>query len=185
MTQRTWHGTLSPKHISIVSKFVLLERQLELSKTIEQILQEQCYSDRVLDQSIVGQLVFSRLLFYLIQCLAYHPFLFRGHLPDWAQLPMAFRAQIKYISRDSVIDMVKLLLVAKERGYILASWFSAYCVAVTGTILLLYASVKGAEHKSLHEQYQQCESYLEWLSRYWETSSDLVMTYLFRVSKRN
>ncbi|KAL2846380.1 fungal-specific transcription factor domain-containing protein [Aspergillus pseudoustus] len=169
-----WHP--QSQHSALVPRMMQLEAQLGTSEPLEDVLRARCYEPGIVDQSISGPLVFSRLLFYLCQCLAWHPFLLREQM-FVAQIlpPKLFWNQVKEMSLNASNDMLDLIHRAKQAGCMLISSFSGYCATVAATIQALhYSSRTPREDVCSETWYQHCSHHLRWLSGYWQNSVTMV-----------
>jgi hypothetical protein len=165
------------EHANLVSDLMFLETQIQLNKPIEVAFKESCELEGFLNQHAASALVSSRLIFYLCQCLVFHPFLLRELTSSTdIHVPKAFWSHAKETSRSASNDMIDLTDRANEAGYMVVTSFSGYCLTVAATIQALQATVEIAEGASPSlVRYQHCLATLESsLCKYWGSSKIMV-----------
>ncbi|KAL5381303.1 hypothetical protein DPSP01_007294 [Paraphaeosphaeria sporulosa] len=128
------------KYSSIHSSLLQIESELGLSESlVEKITNHFTSSDGTIDQHRAAPLVLSHALFYLCQCLLYHPFLLRQRLVRLGQRsPQSFLAQIFHSCRAAATSLSKLMDEVKSLCCETLSTshdpFYGYCTMVAGTI---------------------------------------------------
>lgn len=176
-----WHP--KSRHATLVSDLMFLETQIKLNEPIEVAFKEFRQSDGLTKQHAASALVSSRLLFYLCQCLVFHPFLLREFMaPAHSHAPKTFWSHAKETSRSASDDMVDLVHRANEAGCILVTSFSGYCLTVAATIQALQATVEipdGASPSLV--RFQQCLVTLESLCKYWSSATVMVGHHISRI----
>ncbi|KAF2114275.1 fungal-specific transcription factor domain-containing protein [Lophiotrema nucula] len=132
------------KYSSIHSSLLHVESELGLNETLSaKIAHRFLNADGTVDQHRAAPLVLSHALFFLCQCLLYHPFLLRQRLTRIGQrTPQSFLAQSFHACRSAATSLSRLMDDVKSLGCeTLSSYydpFYGYCTMVAGTIHSMY-----------------------------------------------
>lgn len=166
------------KYFAIHSALLQLESELGLNDSLsEKIARNYMSADGVVDQHRAAPLVLAHALFFLCQCLLYHPFLLKRRLAHLGQrTPQSFLTQTfnscraAATSLSSLMDDVKSLCCETLTTFY--DPFYGYCTMVAGTIhsMFLQASdpmIVEAARISFNSSLQN----LNESAYYWKSSS--------------
>lgn len=132
------------KYSSIHSAILQHESELGLNEPLSTKVARICLADDgSIDQHKAAPLAFSRALFYLCQCLLYHPFLLKRRLAHVGQrTPQSFLAQSFIACRMAASSLSRLMDDVKSLccGTLTTSYdpFYGYCNMIAGVIHALF-----------------------------------------------
>ncbi|KAF2635184.1 hypothetical protein P280DRAFT_473935 [Massarina eburnea CBS 473.64] len=166
------------KHSSIHSSLLQIESELGLSEPLSQKILEHCMASDgsgTIDQHRAAPLVLAHALFFLCQCLLYHPFLLRQRLARLGhRTPQSFLAQTFHSCRTAAGALSRLMNDVKSLGCESLSTchdpFYGYCTMVAGTIhsMFLQAPDTGIVETATESFDSSLQNLLE-LSFYWKS----------------
>ena len=136
--------------------------------------------DRSIDQQRAAPFIFAHALFYLCQCLLYHPFLLKQRLENTnTKAPSSFVTQTLDGCRNAAEAMSRLIDAVKGLGSAELSTFCdpfyGYCDMVAGTIHAIF--LHSLDHSVVEASMASFESSirsLTELSYFWKSSKHMV-----------
>lgn len=132
------------KYSSIHSALLQLESELGLNESLSRkITQRFTSTDGTLDHHRAAPLVLAHAIFFLCQCLLYHPYLIKQRLARLGQrTPQSFLTQTLNSCRSAASSLSRLMDDVKSLGVeTLTPYydpFYGYCTMVAGTIHTMF-----------------------------------------------
>ena len=166
-------------YAAINCELLSFERHFEFD-SIQTILLD-CYEDGIIDQGIVGSIIFSHALFYLCHCLLNQPFLLRRRLESSSlKVPQTFLRRAMTSSREYSKRLIYFLRDSKQVGCNILASFYGYCILTAGVIqaLQLNSTDSIIQQESI-ECLSICTPILEDISHHWPNNISLVSLYHF------
>ena len=184
--QENYGGQCSPwssksKFSAIHSTLLQLESDFGLGASLtEKIRRDFTAMDGTIDHHRAAPLVFAHALFYLCQCLLYHPFLLKQRLSNiGARAPLSFITSAFDSCKSAAVSLSKLMDEVKGLGCQTMSTFYdpfyGYCTIVAGTIDALFMNSTNRQVvEAATASFDSSMQNLEELSLYWKSSSQMV-----------
>ncbi len=170
---------------AIESDLLHLETQLEMHKSIQEMLAPHIIPDGEMDHQRTGPIIFSRALYHLTYCMLNQPFLLRSRIGlGQHPAPASFLARAFDSGWQHALRLMELIRHARSAGCIAQSSFHGYCAIVAGSIAALHAHSENSDVSARAQALlQEAISYLEDVGQYWQNVSTMVSP-LISFSKR-
>ncbi|KAK1091312.1 hypothetical protein LTR48_006557 [Friedmanniomyces endolithicus] len=162
---------------AIESDLLHLETQLEMHKSIQEMLAPHIIPDGEMDHQRTGPIIFSRALYHLTYCMLNQPFLLRSRIGlGQHPAPASFLARAFDSGWQHALRLMELIRHARSAGCIAQSSFHGYCAIVAGSIAALHAHSENSDVSARAQALlQEAISYLEDVGQYLQNMSTMAL----------
>lgn len=145
-----------------------------------EVLDEHFVFHGLIDEGLSSHFTYSHIIYYVNQCLLYHPFLLRQHLKAFkANVPIGFLRDAMLKSMEYASRLAVILRALQERGCETYPSFYAYAATVAGVILRLHIEEASfLERDDVEAGHQTCLRFLEHKSVRWQSYKRMVSVLL-------